>query len=75
MISQEQWEAIRQRFMNDYRDCGDDALKQAMQDIQVLLMAAKPYNLETLPTSSVFLYAGTCMACAMGICKIEGSHT
>jgi hypothetical protein len=73
MISQEQWDAIRQRFMSDYRDYGDDALKQAMQDIQVLLMAAKPYKLET--TSSILLYAGTCIACAMGVCKRKESHT
>lgn len=74
MISQEQWDAIRQRFMNDYRDCGDDALKVAMDDVQRLLMAAKPYKVVKMPDDP-FQIIGTCMACMAGVCKRKESHT
>lgn len=74
MMSQEQWDAIRQRFMSDYRDYGDDAIKQAMDDIQCLLMAAKPYTLAPIRSNEILLQ-GTCMACMMGVCKKDYSHT
>lgn len=76
VISQEQWDAIRQRFLNDYRHFGDDkeAFRQAMDDMQLLLMAAKPYQLAPTPDNFIMLQ-GTCMACMMGVCKKDYPHT
>lgn len=74
MISQEQWDAIRNRLMTDYHYHGGDALKQAMQDVQTLLMATKPYQLTIIPDER-FQLTGTCMACMSGVCKRKESHT
>jgi hypothetical protein len=91
MISHEQWDAIRQRFMDAYRDYVDSdengsgykpALDKAMEDIQLLLNVThtwhgyKPMPLAT--TSSDVLnptWIGTCRDCMIGICKKDYPHT
>lgn len=85
VISQEQWDAIRARFMDDYRDYVDSnkngsgykpALDKALEDIQLLLMAAKPVQrLILVETGGANHWVGTCIKCKYGVCKIKGSHT
>lgn len=89
MVSQEQWEAIRQRFLSNYSEYeeyyedGEDptgtykpALDKAMEDIQLLLMATK-FTVGQVITVKIDspMPVSTCMACMYGVCKIKGTHT
>lgn len=70
---------IIDRYKNDYINCGENAVKQMMEDIHTLLFAITPIQSFTIKaedgSESIHLVQGTCLDCMKGICKRKGTHT